>query len=416
MKHKKWDLLALASIPLMMTLGNSMLIPILPMMEREIDITSFQSSLMISIYSVIAIILIPLSGYLSDKIGRKKVIVPSLILVGIGGTVSAVAAWLMESPYTVIMIGRFLQGAGAAGAFPVVLPTVGDMFREEEEVSLGLGMIETANTFGKVLSPILGALLAIIIWYMPFIAVPILSLISLLLVVFLVKVPPSDKENKQQIDSFRLFLRKIKRTFHHHARWLIAVFFIGGILMFILFGVLFHFSSILEERYHIDGYVKGLLLAVPLLFLCVASFTSGKFIGEDKVKMKWFIFLGSAVLALALFFVREEMGLVLFMTLLSVAGIGIGVALPCLDSLITRGVEKEERGSITSFYSSMRFAGLASGPPLVAIMMKHSPEWIYFGLASMSVIAVLLSFFAIRPDPEQKESRTLIAQQKGLDV
>ncbi|KGX90640.1 MFS transporter [Pontibacillus marinus BH030004 = DSM 16465] len=195
MKGKKWDLFALAAIPLLMTLGNSMLIPVLPIIERKIEITSFQSSLIITIYSIIAIPLIPISGYLSDKLGRKKVIIPSLIIVGIGGAISAYAAWQMKNPFTVILIGRFIQGIGASGAFPVVIPTVGDMFKDEEEVSKGLGIIETSNTFGKVLSPILGALLAAALWFLPFISIPILSGLAIILVMIFVKVP---KENKQE--------------------------------------------------------------------------------------------------------------------------------------------------------------------------------------------------------------------------
>ena len=68
--------------------------------------------------------------------------------------------------YYVILAGRFLQGIGA-GAFPIVIPLVGDMFKEEEKVSKSLGIIETSNTFGKVVSPILGALLGSFIWFCP---------------------------------------------------------------------------------------------------------------------------------------------------------------------------------------------------------------------------------------------------------
>ncbi|MDQ0300234.1 ACDE family multidrug resistance protein [Salibacterium salarium] len=405
---KRWDLLALASIPLMMTLGNSMLIPVLPLIEKEINITPFQSSLIISIYSFIAIVLIPISGYISDKIGRKKVIIPSLLIVAVGGAISAIAAWQMETPYVVIMIGRFLQGIGAAGAFPVVLPTVGDMFKEEEQVSQGLGIIETANTLGKVLSPIVGALLAVVLWYMPFIAIPILSILSVLLVFFLVKVPKTKEQDEQankNNTSFRSFLKGLKETFQQNGRWLFATFFIGCILMLILFGFLFHFSALLEEKYQIDGYVKGLILAIPLLFLCGASFSSGKIIGKEKGRMKWFILIGNAIAAVSLFFVNTEFGLFMFTFLLTIAGIGIGLSLPCLDALITEGIAKEERGSITSFYSSMRFVGVAFGPPIIALMMKHAPGFIYFSLGGIAIIAALLTFFAIKPsdDEEKKE-------------
>ena len=73
-------LIALASVPLVMTLGNSMLIPILPTIEKKLHISSFQVSMIITIYSIVAILLIPIAGYLSDRWGRKMVMVPSLLI------------------------------------------------------------------------------------------------------------------------------------------------------------------------------------------------------------------------------------------------------------------------------------------------------------------------------------------------
>ncbi|WP_033828708.1 MFS transporter, partial [Bacillus andreraoultii] len=183
---KRWAIVSIASIPLVMTLGNSMLIPILPTMEKELDITSFQSSLIITVYSVVAILFIPIAGYLSDRLGRKKVIIPSLLLTAIGGAIAAFSSWQMQSGYWLVLIGRTLQGVGAAGAFPIVLPLVGDMFRSKEKVSSSLGIIETANTLGKVLSPILGSLLASIIWFLPFVTIPIFCTISIFMMIFLV--------------------------------------------------------------------------------------------------------------------------------------------------------------------------------------------------------------------------------------
>ena len=84
-KVSSWCIISLASIPLVMTLGNSMLIPVLPILEKKVGISSFQTSMIITSYSVAAILLIPIAGYLSDRIGRKKVILPCLILALIGG-------------------------------------------------------------------------------------------------------------------------------------------------------------------------------------------------------------------------------------------------------------------------------------------------------------------------------------------
>lgn len=391
---KTWDLISIASIPLIMTLGNSMLIPILPMIQAELNVTPFEVSMIITVYSIMAIVMIPIAGYLSDQWGRKKIIIPSLIITALGGLIAGLAAWLYHDPYWLILLGRFVQGFGAAGAAPIVLPLVGDMFNSEEKVSASLGIIETTNTFGKVLSPILGAFLAIYIWFLPFMSIPVFSLLSMLFVFFLVKVP---KENNAKKQSFAQFFASLKDIFKREGRWLIAIFLIGSIIMLLLFGLLFYLSTIFEEKYNIEGLNKGFVLAIPLLALSITSFITGRVIGNNKSKMKWIIsiglILGTAAIVVDLFI----QSLWLLIVALSIYGIGIGACLPCLDALITEGIEKKVRGTVTSIYSSLRFGGVALGPPLVAILMGISANVLFLTLSGIGLIGVLLALFAIRP-------------------
>ncbi|WP_416731601.1 MFS transporter [Fictibacillus sp. JL2B1089] len=394
---KKWDLLALASIPLVMTLGNSMLIPVLPEIGKELNISSFQVSLIITVYSIVAILLIPIAGYLSDRFGRKKVIIPSLFIAGIGGLICGWAAWQSDHAFTFILIGRFFQGVGSSGAAPVVLPLVGDMFKDEEEVSSGLGLIETSNTVGKVLSPILGAFLATIVWFLPFWLIPVFCIVSILLVMFLVKVPKKDQEKQP----FKEYLQNVKKIFHNEGRWLFAIFIIGGIIMFVLFGILFYLSTILEEKYGVKGVMKGLVIAVPLLALSISSFIAGKKIKQNKIIMKWCTFISMALLGGSVFLITFTENVYFLLGALFVAGIGIGAALPSLDALITEGIEKEARGTITSIYSSMRFVGVALGPPIYAILMKQSHEIVFYTSAGVSIIGAIAAFFAIKPEKKK---------------
>jgi MFS transporter, ACDE family, multidrug resistance protein len=390
---QKWAILSLSSIPLVMTLGNSMLIPVLPSMEKKLSISSFQTSMIITVYSIVAIFLIPVAGYLSDHIGRKKVIIPSLIIAGIGGLISGWAAWKLDNAYWLILMGRALQGVGAAGAMPIVLPLVGDMFKNEDDVSNCLGLIETSNTFGKVLSPILGAFLAGFIWFLPFFSFPVFCGISVILVLFLVKSP----KTKEKPIPFKQFFTNVKKTFTEKGKWLYGIFFIGGILMLVLFGILFYLSEIFEREYGIKDVKKGILLAIPLGALCLTSFITGKIIKKNKVLMKWITFSGIVAAALSIAALWFSIKLWFLIIMFLIAGVGIGAGLPCLDTFITEGIEKEERGTISSIYSSMRFIGVAAGPPIIALLMKQSSSWIFILLSGLSVIAAFVALKTIRP-------------------
>lgn len=398
-KGNRGAIIALASIPLIMTLGNSMLIPILPLLEKEIGISNLQSSYIITVYSIVAIICIPIAGYLSDRFGRKKVILPALILTAIGGLVAGWASWKMDNPYGMILLGRVLQGIGASGAMPIVIPLVGDIFTEDEEASSALGMIETSNTVGKVLSPILGSLLAGVIWFLPFMSIPAFSLIAILLVIFLVKSGSKDEEEPVK---FPEYWQMIKDVFKEHSRWLVAVFVIGAILMFILFGFLFYLSNILEDKFNYDGVMKGFLLAIPLLALAIASFVAGKVIKDNLVVMKWMTFFGIVLSGVSVAFISFMDHFISLLAIFLVCGIGIGISLPCLDSLITKSLEKSVRGIITSIYSAMRFIGVAAGPPVIAVLMKVHLLWIVSLLAFLALVAGFLAFKNIQPDKKAK--------------
>ncbi len=392
---KQWAIISLASVPLIMTLGNSMLIPILPLMEKKLEISKLQSSYIITVYSVIAIIFIPLAGYLSDRFGRKKVLVPALILTGIGGFIAGMAAWKMDDPYAMILVGRALQGIGASGAMPIVLPLVGDMFQRDAEASATLGVIETSNTIGKVLSPILGAALTALIWFLPFFSIPIFCLVSLLMVIFLIREQPDT--NAEPLN-FKRYWGLIKDVFRKHSRWLIAVFIIGAILMFILFGFLFYLSSILEDKFQIDGIKKGLLLAIPLLALSLASYFTGKYIKDNLQVMKWVTFIGIVLAGASVAVISFMSHFIYLIIIFLVCGTGIGMALPSLDALITKSIDKTIRGAITSIYSSMRFIGVAAGPPVIALLMKQNIFWI---VALLSIFGLIAGFLAFRNiDPE----------------
>ncbi|MCG7345261.1 MFS transporter [Sporosarcina sp. ACRSL] len=389
-KVSVWCIVSLASIPLIMTLGNSMLIPVLPILEDKVGITSFQSSMIITSYSVAAIFLIPVAGYLSDRFGRKMVILPSLVIALIGGLVAGFASWKMEDPYWVIIIGRVLQGIGVAGAMPIVMPLVGDLYKDDsEKMSSSLGIIETSNAFGKVLAPILGSVFAAILWFLPFFAISALSLISIVLIFFFVKAP---KEKNEPV-KFKKFLSKTKKVFKTEGKWLYTVFLNGVLVMLFLFSMLFFLSENLEKVHDIKGVKKGFVLAIPLLFFCIASFVSGRKIKGNLPTIKKVMIACLIVMSASIVFVGfTSKKLILLLVVTSAVGLAIGALLPALDAIITENIKKELRGTVTSFYSAARFIGVAAGPPIMSLVMKDFLKGSYIIAGVLGAILAFIVF------------------------
>ncbi|WP_339212308.1 MFS transporter [Solibacillus sp. FSL W8-0372] len=402
-KVSVWCIVSLTSIPLIMTLGNSMLIPVLPILEDKVGITSFQSSMIITSYSIAAIFLIPVAGYLSDRFGRKMVILPSLILALIGGLIAGFASWKMDDPYMMIIIGRVIQGIGAAGAMPIVMPLVGDLYQDDDEkISSTLGIIETSNTFGKVLSPILGSIFAAVLWFLPFFSISALSLIAIVLIFFFVKVP---KEKDEPLE-FKKFLSNTKEVFKEKGKWLYTIFLNGVLVMLILFSMLFFLSDNLEKVHDIKGVKKGFVLAIPLLLLCISSYVSGRKIKGDLKRMKKIIVISLIAMSTSIVFVGyTSKKLILLLVVTSIVGIAIGALLPALDTIITDNINKELRGTVSSFYSSARFIGVAAGPPIMSLVMKDYLNVSYIVAGVLGFILLFVVFKCINVEEIEKSKK-----------
>lgn len=400
-------IVAIGSIPLIMTLGNSMLIPVLPKMKSELHLSSFQVSLTITMFSLVAAISIPILGYLSDRFSRKAVIIPALILYGIGGILAGLAASMFANPYAWILVGRTLQGIGASGTAPIAMALAGDLFKGGEE-SRVLGLVEASNGFGKVLSPILGALIGLLVWYGVFFAFPAVVLISIVLTWVFIKEKKKDKEPP----GLKKYFKGLVSVFKQDGRWLLTAYLAGATCLFTLFGILFYLSDVLEKLYNIEGVMKGLVLAIPLLVMCTTSYITGSKIGQNQKRMKKLIVLGFILVTASYGALPFFRNLALFISILAVSSLGAGLILPCINSFITGAVGKERRGFVTSLYGSVRFFGVAIGPPLFGWLMEWSRVGMFVSIAIFTFLVGVLALFLIRVDKENEEGHKSGGQGK----
>lgn len=391
-------LAALSGVPFVMVLGNSMIIPVLPQLKAALNITQLQLGLVITLFSVPAGIIIPFAGFLSDRYSRKKIIIPGLILYGIGGIIAGTSFLLLkENSYALLLAGRIIQGFGAAGTAPIAMALTSDIFTGKER-SKSLGIIEAANGFGKVASPILGALVGLITWYATFLFFPIIIVPVALGVWLLIKEPES---NRTQI-AISKYLKSFASVFEQKASLLLACFLAGMTALMLLFGVLFFLSDYLESTFHLTGVIKGAALAIPVLFMCTSSFITGLLIKQKVVLMKWLVVTGLSLIALSLGLLGAFQNTFLFFSMISLAGIGTGLGLPCLNTLITSAVKTERRGLTTSLYGSVRFFGVAAGPPLFGLLMGISLRIMFWSAAGLALLTAIITLIFIRTREIQK--------------
>lgn len=383
-------IVTLSAIPLIMVLGNSMLIPVLPTASRVLNVSATQVSLLITLFSIPAAIVIPFAGILADRIGRKKVIIVALALYGLGGLLAGVAAVYQGGSYPFMLTARIIQGIGAAGTAPIAMVLVSDLYTRNAR-GKALGIMEASNAMGKVLSPIFGSLIALITWYAMFFVFPILCIPIILSLWKWIEEPISKKE-PLPLEEYK---KQIFKVFKRHGKWMIVAFLAGTLALLTMFGVLFYLSDLLEKNYQIDGVIKGFILAIPLLALCITSYFTGSFIKQNTCQMKKLINLGLIFNTLTMVAFPLFQNLIILLTISFILGIGCGLILPCLNTLVTSAVGIQERGIVTSLYGSIRFFGAAIGPPIFGAL-SNQPYLLFFGLAALLALTFILAIIFIR--------------------
>jgi ACDE family multidrug resistance protein len=384
----------LATVPFIMVLGNSMLIPVLPAIRENLRLSLCQTGLLITAFSVPAGIVIPFAGILSDHWGRKKIMVPALLVYGTGGLLAGLAAILCkEAAYPWLLGARIIQGVGAGGTYQLAMALAGDLIQGKERIQV-LGLLEAGNGLGKVVSPLAGAAVALLAWYAPFFVYGILAFPVALAVLLVAKEPPG----RRRAPSAQAYCQSLKGIFQAKGVNLAFLFFTGMVVLFALFGLLSLVSDLLEKTYHYQVFHRGLVIAVPVLIMAVTSYLWGIILKRTPAKvLKWSLLGGLLLVAAGIFFFPVLPGLILKITATSLLGLGTGFALPALNTLVTSSVAGSERGLITCLYGTVRFFGVAVGPPVFGLPV--APKVLFWSIALLILTVLLLT--ALLVDPEK---------------
>jgi EmrB/QacA subfamily drug resistance transporter len=146
--------------------------PALPAIQKQFGIDERSVSWIFAVYVLFDLIGTPLMAKLSDVISRRKIYILDVAIFAIGSLVVAV------SPnFTILLIGRAIQGFGAGGIFPVASAVIGDTFPEENRGS-ALGLIGAVFGIAFIIGPAIAGVLLLFDWHwLFFINIPIAAVI-----------------------------------------------------------------------------------------------------------------------------------------------------------------------------------------------------------------------------------------------
>lgn len=342
-------------------------------------------------------------GLLSDRIGRKFMILIGLILFGAGSAVAAVSTTIGG-----VIIGRALQGAGAVGS--VILALVADLTGEDSRtaamamvgITIGASFL-VALLAGPVVANFIGV--AGIFWLMV-----VLALLGMAITQFVVPNPPGIRVHRDAeavpallgaVVRDRELLRLDLGIFVLHAM-LTASFLVVPDLLQSTAGVAVH-----------DQW----MVYLPVLLISVAAMVPAIVVAEKYRRMKG-VFVG-AVLALAISQVMLFYGagnVFMLLAALVIFFTGFNVLEASLPSLITKVAPPDVKGTAMGVYSSLQFLGIFIGGIIGGMAHQRGGSAGVFAL-TMALAVIWLIAAAWMAQPSYLTTRLLpIAENKLSDA
>jgi len=351
--YRNKNLRIIFTVTLMAVMGAAVITPALPQVERAFDLSPGRVGLLLTVFTLPGVALTPVLGVLSDRFGRKRVLVPSLLLFGLAGGACALARGM-----DVLLVLRFLQGCGAAALGTVNVTMIGDIFSGNDR-DAAMGYNSSVLSLGTGSYPAIGGALATLGWFYPF-ALPLLAIPVGLLVLFYLDNPEPGKDESLG-EYFRDVwgLLKERRT----AGLLGATV----VTFLILYGPqITYLPILLDNSFGASPLLVGLILSSASFTTALTSSQLGRLArvvsGTALVKLAFVLY----VVALSAIPLMPALPFLLFPTV--VFGVAQGINLPNVFSLLAGSTTSESRGALLA----LNGMGLRIGQTLGPLVMGAS--------------------------------------------
>lgn len=377
----------LYAIPFVGMLGSAVLIPVLPRIADTLDLPFSQVTWLITTLSIASAVTVPIIGFLSDTYTRTIVLVPGLLLYGLGGLLAGLSPLLTETPFTLLIMSRVLQGVGSAGTTVQALALAGDLLEPKRRARV-MGTLETFNAIGKAAGPLIGAGLATFGWFVPFFIFPATAIpVAIIIWHRLGRLPKPEKQRDPFADHIRAFWQTVRPKFIPLAVTFVVAF-VGVSVNLLLLTLL---SRELADA-GIKGIVRGAYITVPEIVVAGAALAAAKYLRiRLEHRGRRLALVGLGILAVGLVGSALHVSVAVFIAVVNVAAVGSGAVLATMNSLVANSVPTAGRGFATSLYGTFRSLSALTLPMFFKVRDVLGTEqavfWLLGGLTALLAVA-----------------------------
>ncbi len=364
-------------------LGFGIIIPLLPFYAESFGATALTVGLLGTSFSLMQFVFSPIWGRLSDRVGRKPI-----ILLGLMGSCVSYLMMALATTLPLVFLARIVGGIAGAN-IPTAQAYIADLTTPENRAK-GMGMVGAAFGMGFIFGPALGGLLSRFGPSVPMWFASALCLLNFTAALFLLpesRAVAQRAPGRGRLEVFRRAMTHPQLALLLSLYFLVTMAFSGFEATFALFG---------ERRFGFTAATIGLVFTfIGTILAIVQGFIVGrvvKRVGEAQL------------IPAAIFLIALSIGLVPFsftvpMLFVSVGilAVGMGFNSPAMSSMVSRLSDPNEQGGILGLASSLASLGRVVGPAWGGFLFDRFGMTVpYLSAAAMMLLAFVVSFVGLR--------------------
>jgi multidrug resistance protein len=371
-------------------IGFGIVIPVLPYYAEgtKFGATPSQVGLLFASYSVMQLIFAPVLGRLSDKYGRRPILLISLLGTSVGFLILGFATTLW-----MLFVGRIIDGI-SGGNISTAQAYIADITTKENRAK-GMGLIGAAFGLGFVFGPAIGGILSRWGINVPFLFAGGLAFLNAILLYFaLPETVTPDHPARISAAAGRGWQQLIGALRNPQLGFVLTIYFLSIVAFSIMTAT---FSLFMMFRLGYDAFHNGWVFAfVGIISAIIQGGLIGKLVkrfGEPLLVIIGGLLFSASLLAIP--FVTAATGLLAILTLGAATAIGQALSAPSLSSLASKSAGAGEQGGVLGVMQSVASLARAVGPSLAAALIHSAVAHVgYDGVAQkMSDASILRTFW-----------------------